>query len=102
MAVHPFKPILQKLPPAFRNRFYIASAIFVFWMVFIDKHDILTQWKLRQTVKKQQTEMARYKEQIVDIQQDKQDMNKQLEKFAREHFYMHKSDEEVFILETEE
>jgi cupin superfamily acireductone dioxygenase involved in methionine salvage len=46
--------------------------------------------------------MAQYKQQLIDIQQDKQDMDKNMEKFAREHFYMHKSDEEVFILEETE
>lgn len=101
MANNPFNSFYRKLPPPFRNRFYVLSGVFVFWMVFFDKHDILTQWKLRQTVKKQQSEMAQYKQELIDIQQDKQDMDKNMEKFAREHFYMHKSDEEVFILEEE-
>jgi cell division protein DivIC len=102
MANSPFNSLLRKLPSPLRNRFYVLSGVFIFWMVFIDKHDILTQWKLRQTVKKQQAEMAQYKQQLIDIQQDKQDMDKNMEKFAREHFYMHKSDEEVFILEETE
>ena len=49
---NPFQPLLDRVPAPFRNRYFLALVIFVGWLIFFDKHDVLTQWKLQRTVNK--------------------------------------------------
>jgi len=42
-----------------------------------------------------------YLKQIEAVKQDRTDLQNNIEKFAREHYFMKKSDEDVFIIEEE-
>ena len=67
-------------------------------MIFFDKHDILTQWQLQQTLNKMEQDKAYYEVKIQETWQDKQDLENNKEKFAREHYYLQKDNEDVFII----
>lgn len=99
--VNPFKPLINKIPPPFRNRQYLVMGIFLLWMVFFDKHDVLTQWRLNRTISKLEEDRRFYEQQIQEVKQDKVDMESNKEKFAREHYFMRESNEDVFVIEEE-
>ena len=65
-------------------------------MIFFDKHDILTQWQLQQTLNKMEEDAAYYEEKIQETWQDKQDLENNMEKFAREHYHLQK-DTKMFL-----
>ncbi len=94
-------PFLKRLPTNFRNRYYIAIAIFFGWLLFFDKHDFLTQWKLSRGISKLKEDKVFYEAKINSIKQDKKDIDADKEKFAREHYFMSKANEDVFIIEEE-
>ncbi len=95
---NPFKPIIKQIPAPLRNKYFLVLTVFIAWMIFFDKHDVLTQWKLQQTLNKMEQDKAYYKVKIQETWQDKQDLENNKEKFAREHYYLQKDNEDVFII----
>ncbi|MCB0628236.1 MAG: hypothetical protein R2824_30470 [Saprospiraceae bacterium] len=102
MANNSFQALKDLIPAPLRNRYFIAIAVFLAWMIFLDKHDILTQWRLQQTVNKLQEDKSFYSEKIEEAEQERLELDINDEKFARERYYMKKSDEDVFIIEKKE
>jgi len=98
---NPFKPIIKQIPAPLRNKYFLVLAIFITWMIFFDKHDMLTQWQLQQTLNKMEEDQAYYDEKIRETWQDKQDIENNKEKFAREHYYLQKDNEDIFIIVDE-
>ena len=94
---NPFKPILDKIPAPIRNRYFLVLAFFCFWMIFFDKHDIVTQYRLQDTLNRLEIDRVYYKDKIEEAKKDMKDIEKNKEKFAREHYYMKKDNEDVFI-----
>lgn len=94
-----FQPLLDLIPPPFRNRYFLVLAVFFFWMIFIDKHDVVTQWRLQRTLNKLEAEKAYYHQKIEQAERDRQNLQTNGEKFARERYYMKKQGEDVFIIE---
>jgi cell division protein DivIC len=97
--VNPFKPLFRKLPTPIRNRYYLILICFGIWMLFIDKHDLWTQFKLSSTMGKLHEDRKYYEAKIEEIKADQKDIETHKEKFAREKYFMSKSNEDVFIIE---
>jgi len=95
-------PLLQKALKPFRNRFFLILVLFTFWMVFFDKHDVITQFRLQRTVNQLESDKVEYREKIKQAQQDRLDLDQNKEKFAREQYYMKKNDEDVFVIEKKD
>lgn len=95
---NPFKPIIKKIPAPMRNIYFLTLVLFFFWMIFIDRHDVLTQWKLQKTLDNLENEEDFYREKIGEVKKDIQDNKSNKEKFAREHYYLKKDNEDVFII----
>lgn len=98
---NPLQPLLDQIPKPFRNRYFLVLVLFFAWMVFVDKHDVLTQWRLQKSVKTLEADMEYYKEKVEEAKQDRLDLEINREKFAREKYYMKKKDEDVFIIVEE-
>ncbi len=98
----PIGDLLNKLPPYLRNRYFLALVAFTFFMVFIDRHDISTQFRLHSTVERLEDDLDRFDEMIEKAEAEKLDMQTNRETFAREGYYMQKDDEDVFIIVRED
>lgn len=99
---NPFKPFLKKIPTPLRNKYFLVLVVFFGWLIFFDTHDVLTQWRLQQSLHKLEQDKIYYEEKIEEVKKDKRDIENNKEKFAREHYYMKKSNEDVFIIVEEE
>ncbi len=99
---NPFKPILKKIPTPLQNKYFLVLIFFCGWMIFVDKHDVLTQFKLQSTLDRLELDKTYYEEKIEEAKQDRLDIEKHKEKFAREHYHMKQADEDVFIFVEEE
>ena len=97
-----FQPLLELAPRPLRNRYALALLLFFFWMLLIDKHDVVTQWRLQRTLNKLEQEKAYYFEKIEQAERDRQNLETNGERFARERYYMKKQGEDVFIIEETE
>ncbi len=97
----PIADLWNKLPPYLRNRYFLALVAFSFFMVFIDRHDIATQFRLHSTVERLEDDLQRYDDLIDEAEAEKLDMEANRETFAREGYFMQKDDEDVFIIVEE-
>ena len=84
-----------------RNKYFLTLVVFAFLLVFVDKHDLLTQWKLRGSIKRLEHDKAYYDKKIQETKQDQQNMEENKEQFAREKYHLHKQNEDVFIIQDE-
>ena len=94
----PVAALWYKLPPYVRNRYFLALVGFTVVMVFVDRHDVMTQFTLNRTVHRLEDDLIHYDQLIGDAEAEKMDMEQNKERFARESYYMQKDDEDVFII----
>ena len=85
-----------------RNKYFLVLGVFFFLMVFVDKHDLLTQIKLKNSVDRLEHDKAYFEKEIEQAKEDRMNIELNKEQFAREKYHMHKSDEEVFVIEKKE
>ena len=93
--------MLEKLPPYTKNFFFLTTAFFLFWMLFIDSNDFYSQYKLRKKLNTLREEREYYADKIEEVKSDREQLfsdQEQLEKFAREKYLMKKEKEEVFVI----
>lgn len=91
----------KKLPAPLRNRYFLTAVVFIAFMVFFDRHDVLTQIHLQRTVNKLEHDKVFYEEQIESEEEKRLDMQINEERFAREQYYMQQNNEDVFIITDE-
>lgn len=83
------------------NKYFIASVIFLTWIIFFDEYSIVSHEKNRTQLRELIQQKNYYKNRIASDKQKLQDLNagkEELEKFAREQYQMSKPDEDVFIV----
>ena len=102
MQNNPLQPIIDQLPKPFRNKYFLVLVVFFTWMFFVDKHDIMTVWSLQRTVNKLEADKMYYTKKTEEAKQERLDLEVNKEKFARERYFMQKSDEDVYIIVDEE
>jgi cell division protein FtsB len=96
--------MLKKLPPAFRNFYFVATLSFLVWMVFLDSNDLISRFKMSSKMRSLENEKDYYLEKISEVEKDRMELmtNKELlEKFAREKYLMKKETEDIFIIQEE-
>lgn len=97
-----FQQLLGQIPAPLRNKYYLILVLFFGWMIFFDRHDLLTQFRLQKAVNKMEQDKELYIERIEKAKQERLDLEANKEKFAREQYHMKKAGEEVFIIVEEE
>ena len=95
---------MQRLLNLFRNKYFLISLIFLVWLIFFDRNDLLSQYEYRQQLNKLKEEHAFYTKETAEVQKELNELttNKEkLEKFAREKYLMKKSNEDIFVIVQE-
>ena len=95
----PWQALWNRLPAPLQNRYYLSLVAFLFIMVFLDRHSLWTQWKLLRAQKQLEADRTYYQEKIKEAREEAEDFELTKEKFAREHYYMKRADEDVFIIQ---
>jgi cell division protein DivIC len=96
--------MLKKLPPLFRNFYFVTGIFFLVWMTFLDENDLITRFQMGMKVRSLEREKEFYLEKITEVKKDREELmtNKELlEKYAREKYLMKKESEDVFIVQEE-
>ncbi|QCW99614.1 septum formation initiator family protein [Aggregatimonas sangjinii] len=88
----------------FSSIYVIVLTGFVIWMVFFDTNSLLIHRELNQEIEKLEKKREFLK---VEIEKDKKVIERlsdpeELEKFAREKYYLKKKDEEIYLIEYED
>lgn len=95
--------LVQKIPPAFRNRYLLTIIIFIAWVLMFDSNNLIARYKEMRELRKLRTEKVYYMNRIETDRRKFYELktdNHNLEKFAREQYRMKKADEDIYIILT--
>ena len=86
------------------NMYVLVLTLFVIWMAFFDTNSLLIHLELKKEINKLEQQKTFLES---EIEKDKKILKKlsdeeELEKFAREQYYMKKDNEEIFLIEHED
>ncbi|MCP9752752.1 septum formation initiator family protein [Ferruginibacter sp. HRS2-29] len=86
-----------------KNKYFIASAFFIVWMLFFDPKD----WGLIRARENKLVELNESEEHLTKMIKDTRtelgllkNSAQTIEKYSRENFYMKKDNEDLFIVKT--
>jgi len=95
----------QRILPWLKNKYVFTLLFLITWICFFDRNNFIIQSKYRSQLKALQTEKAYL---LAEIEKNKADLNElmsssdNLERYAREKYYMKKADEDIFVIVAEE
>lgn len=102
---NPIRKLTEKNPLLrfLSNKYVIVSAFFIVWMLFLDNYSYLDHRLLDKEINELEENKEYY---LQEIKQDKKNIKTlknphQVEKFAREKYYMKKDSEDIYIIEYE-
>ncbi|MEK6154943.1 septum formation initiator family protein [Flavobacteriaceae bacterium 3-367] len=86
------------------STYFIVLTVFVVWMVFFDTNSLLIHMELKREIKKLEKQKEFLQEEIAKDKKiiDKLSDPEELEKFAREQYYLKKKNEEIYLIEYED
>ncbi len=86
------------------NRYILVFLIFAVWMLFFDTNSWLNHLKLNQEISEMENNINYYKSEIKKDKKTLQQLNDsvEIEKFAREQYFMKRENEDVFIIKYED
>lgn len=97
-----FSKIADRLPFFLRNKYIFTIAIFLLWLLFFDKTNVVNHISELSKIHKLKTQKELYEEGIKDINSQLNLLNtnnQTLERFAREQYYLKKEGEDIYLIE---
>lgn len=93
-------PILKILS----NRFVIVLVFFVIWMIFLDNTSYFDHRMLNKELDELEVNKKYYQDEIKRDQEDIKRLKNpdQIEKYAREKYYMKRDSEDIYIIQYED
>jgi len=92
---------MKRLLSILRNKYIITSILFVLWILFFDRNDLMMQYQYWNQLQKLEAEKEFYSQEIAKTRKDLDELNTNpamLEKFAREKYLMKKANEDIFVI----
>src|SRR5215831_2167998 len=93
--------LLTHIPSWIKNKFFIATAVFVFVILFFDKNDLFTQMDRNRQLRELLESKQYFTDQIAKEQAILDNMKTNpatLEQYAREKYLMKRYNEDLFII----
>jgi len=91
-----------KAPKSLRNKYFLTGLVFLLWLAFFDKNNLVDLFGELDKIRGYQQEKVYYEKKIASDREKIKELrtNKEnLEKFAREQYLMKKKNEDIFIIE---
>jgi len=88
------------LPFIQKYKYIIATLIFLVWIVFLDDNNIIERYREYKKYKELKQSERYYIEKNKKDHKELEDLkkNEELEKIAREKYFMKKKDEDIFVI----
>lgn len=85
-------------------KYVVILGVFLAWILFIDDYSLYNKRIIRNDIENLEKEKAYY---LKEMQQDKEALKKLMqtdgiERYAREHYYMKRENEDVYLIEYKE
>lgn len=96
--------IWRKILPFIKNKYIIAFLVFLIWLMFFDRNNLVDRIRELNHLSQLEKDKVYFKERIETDSKRLEQLktnNKNLEKFAREQYYMKKENEDIFVVVEE-
>ncbi|MBT8231538.1 MAG: septum formation initiator family protein [Saprospiraceae bacterium] len=80
------------------NKYALVTAIFIVWVSFFDRYSLINQIKLSNNIEQLQEAKADYERQLEEALKEREIINQDIEKYAREKYLFHKDNEKVILI----
>lgn len=97
--------LFSYIPSFLYNKYFLAGAAFLLWILFFDRNDFFTQMGRRQDLQELQKSKDYFTQQISDERHFSEELKSNpaaIEKFAREQYGMKRDGEDVYMIEPAE
>ncbi|MFO7933796.1 MAG: septum formation initiator family protein [Bacteroidales bacterium] len=98
------RQFFRKIWPWLKNKYVLTIILFFFWILFFDQNNLVDRIKMSSEIRQLEDDRHYYLEQIqkdsarlYELTTDKEN----LEKYAREQYFMKKPNEDVFLIVEE-
>ena len=88
-----------------KNRYILTLLLFLIWLLFFDQNNIIDRIKNQHKKNQLAKDITYYRKKIAEDSERLKELktdNKNLEKFAREQFFMKKENEDIFVIVEED
>ncbi len=95
------KKFVDKIPPILKNKYLIAGVAFLILMLFLDRNNLISQYKMRKELSGLKKELQFFRDQA---HKDSIELSRllgdslELEKLGREKYLMKRDSEDVYII----
>jgi cell division protein FtsB len=99
-----FGKIWKIILPIIKNKYIMTLLIFLIWLLFFDRNNLVDRIKEMNHYNQLEKDKKYFKERIEEDSKRLEQLktnNKNLEKFAREQYFMKKADEDIFVVVEE-
>ncbi len=96
-----FKKFYDKIPPIFKNKYLLTGVAFLLLMLFLDRNNLISQYKMRKELSGLRKELQFYRDQA---RMDSIELSRllgdslELEKLGREKYMMKRDSEDIYII----
>ena len=94
--------LIRYIPPFIYNKYFLAAALFVVWMLFFDRNDFFTQANRKNDLKQIEESKEYFAQKITEGKKFSMDMRSNadaVERFAREKYLMKRDNEDLFLIQ---
>ncbi|MGC8804247.1 MAG: FtsB family cell division protein [Bacteroidales bacterium] len=94
--------VIKYLWQLFKNKYFLATFFFLLWLVLFDQNNLLDRARMIRKKRQMEESIKYYQEKILEDKKrlhELQTDRDNLEKFAREQYYMKRDNEDIFILD---
>jgi cell division protein FtsB len=93
--------IPKKYIPYLKNKYVLTFLGFLIWLSFFDRNDFITTWSYHKKLESLKNEKAYYQSEVKKYTDDLNNLvtnHSNMEKYAREKYYMKKDNEDVYVV----
>jgi cell division protein FtsB len=97
--------LIRYIPPFIYNKYFLATSLFVVWMLFFDRNDFFTQLERKSELQEIEESKEYFAEKIAEGKKFSMDMRfnaDAVEKFVREKYLMKRENEDLFLIQQPE
>lgn len=94
--------LIRHIPPFIYNKYFLATSLFVVWMLFFDRNDVFTQLERKSELQEIEESKTYFSEKIAEGKKFSSDMRSNVdavEKFVREKYLMKRENEDLFLIQ---
>jgi cell division protein DivIC len=92
---------MKKLPRSLRNKYVVSTLIFSVWVGVFSDIDAWFMFKKHRELSRKKAELEKYEHQTAQALQALEELSsdsRNIEKFAREQYFMKRENEDVFVI----